>query len=618
MTSHSSLYDTNQNAPSPHSFHIPVMGTGFSIDTPLKVAQYGISSVVSIGDDILIEQMRKYHSEKNGIDFEPIPVDNPDYRSHRITAYLNLLKKLISEKIEKLANSPFEKGSQIVRYFELLPEGPARALYQKMKSSDDETEKSRLQQELKKMIRPGSIDVNIMVKVDTPLTVKGKELAFPYSLAHSSLKGYAESELNSSIILSAGINNDLYNYMAEFPDFFPDENSRIKKKVAIKVSDYRSALVQSRFLIRKGIWISEFRIESGLNCGGHAFPTKGQLLGPILEQFKDNRSNLIEKMFTDYNRSLKKSGHATLSKPPETKITVQGGICSSEENNLLFEHYKVDGTGWGTPFLLVPEVTNVDKIHLQKLALATRKDVFLSNSSPFGVPFWNLSSSHSEEARRIRIRQGKPGSTCVRGFLKMKNDVTEHRSCTASRTYQKIKLSNLIQNSDNPKKKFADVFNTMSKSCICMDLTGSATLKLGIDTNVNPAICCGPSIEYFDSVYTLETMVDHIYGRKDIPGLQNRPSFLIRELQLYIDYYRSELEKTAEGIIERTTKYLVEFKKNLFVSIEHYQALANEFEQRKRDEFTAELDNIFLELENIAAKYQLKDNLLSNAVPATG
>ena len=31
-----------------HNFYIPVMGTGFTIDTPLKVAKYGISSVVSL------------------------------------------------------------------------------------------------------------------------------------------------------------------------------------------------------------------------------------------------------------------------------------------------------------------------------------------------------------------------------------------------------------------------------------------------------------------------------------------------------------------------------------------------------------------------------------------
>ena len=31
------------------------VGTGFTIDTPLKVARYGISSVVSLVDDVLIE-----------------------------------------------------------------------------------------------------------------------------------------------------------------------------------------------------------------------------------------------------------------------------------------------------------------------------------------------------------------------------------------------------------------------------------------------------------------------------------------------------------------------------------------------------------------------------------
>ena len=44
-----------------HSFHIPVMGIGYSIDSPIKVARYGISSVISLVDDILIEEMRKYY-----------------------------------------------------------------------------------------------------------------------------------------------------------------------------------------------------------------------------------------------------------------------------------------------------------------------------------------------------------------------------------------------------------------------------------------------------------------------------------------------------------------------------------------------------------------------------
>ena len=69
-------------------------------------------------------------------------------------------------------------------------------------------------------------------------------------------------------------------------DFYPDENGHLRKRIILKVSDFRSALVQGKLLAKKGLWISEFRIESGLNCGGHAFPTEGLLLGPILEEFK--------------------------------------------------------------------------------------------------------------------------------------------------------------------------------------------------------------------------------------------------------------------------------------------------------------------------------------------
>ena len=51
----------------PHSFQIPVMGTGFSVDTALRIAKYGISSVISLVDDVLIEQMRKYQTAKKRV-----------------------------------------------------------------------------------------------------------------------------------------------------------------------------------------------------------------------------------------------------------------------------------------------------------------------------------------------------------------------------------------------------------------------------------------------------------------------------------------------------------------------------------------------------------------------
>ena len=47
-----------------HTFHIPVMGLAYTIDSPIRVAKYGISSVISIMDDELIEKMNAFYSEK--------------------------------------------------------------------------------------------------------------------------------------------------------------------------------------------------------------------------------------------------------------------------------------------------------------------------------------------------------------------------------------------------------------------------------------------------------------------------------------------------------------------------------------------------------------------------
>ena len=55
-----------------HSFHIPVMGIGFTIDTPFKVAHYGMDSVISLVDDILLEKLRKMYSDKFEIPYQEI------------------------------------------------------------------------------------------------------------------------------------------------------------------------------------------------------------------------------------------------------------------------------------------------------------------------------------------------------------------------------------------------------------------------------------------------------------------------------------------------------------------------------------------------------------------
>ena len=52
-----------------HTYHIPVMGTAFTAETPLRVAQYGINSVIALADDVLLERLRKIYSKRYCLDF---------------------------------------------------------------------------------------------------------------------------------------------------------------------------------------------------------------------------------------------------------------------------------------------------------------------------------------------------------------------------------------------------------------------------------------------------------------------------------------------------------------------------------------------------------------------
>ena len=55
-----------------HTFHIPVMGLAFTIDSPVKVARFGLSSVISIIEDNLIEKMRSYYYNLINEEYKPI------------------------------------------------------------------------------------------------------------------------------------------------------------------------------------------------------------------------------------------------------------------------------------------------------------------------------------------------------------------------------------------------------------------------------------------------------------------------------------------------------------------------------------------------------------------
>ena len=580
---------------SEHTFHIPVMGLGFTLDTPIKVAHYGISSVISIIEDHLIEQMREVICRNENLEFVPILVTEPDYRARRITAYLNLLDDVVSRNFENLVSLPFVPGNEITKYFELLPENSeSKILYRRMLEMEG-SERQNAENFLREQLVPGSIDVNIMTKVDkTNYDSNGEKLPPEFSDALSSLRGFANSKLSSSVVFSAGLNPRLYSYCENFDDFFPDSNGVIKKKIILKVSDYRSALIQGKFLAKKGMWVSEFRIESGLNCGGHAFATEGLLLGPILEEFKQKREELFRELYKVCADALIVKGKAFVDEPG-LKVTAQGGIGTASENKFLLEYYKLASTGWGSPFLLVPEATTVDDGTLIKLATASQSDYYLSNASPLGVPFNNFRLSSSEEQRKRRIEKNRPGSPCYKKFLSIDTEFTEHPICTASREYQHLKIAQTKALDLPEDEKEVAIAKIVEKDCLCEGLGAGSLLKNHTHLSHGlkaVAICPGPNLAYFSGTFTLKEMIDHIYGRKNILNSLNRPHVFVNELKLYVEYLKAEVERSLRSASQKQVNYFNSFRNNLLNGIEYYHSiipslkLLNDFANQMREQLS--------------------------------
>ncbi len=583
----------------PHSFHIPVMGTGFTIDTPLRVAKYGVSSVVSLVDDVLIEQMRRFHCERTGEPYEPITDRAEDPRARRITAYLNLLHRLVRRQVKALQASPFEPGSEITRYYELLPDSSLKQVYADMLATADPVVKTRMQSELRSLAVPSAIDANIMTKLDRDSWRNGKKLPAIFSDAMSALRGFARSTVRGSIIMSAGMNRRLYRYMAEFEDFLPGETGLLKKQIILKVSDHRSAMIQGRFLAKRGLWVSEYRVESSLNCGGHAFPAKGHLMGPILEEFRTKRNGLIASLYEIYTKALAGMGRSA-PETPEVRITVQCGISTARENDLLLRQYDLDGTGWGTPFLLVPEVSNVDEDTLAKLAAATDEDVFLSDFSPLEVPFWLLRNCAGEEERRRRIAAGKPGASCRKKYARANTEFTDTPICIASRAYIKKKLAHLPSEGLSEEQMRVTRETVLNRTCACDELGGSVTKMHNIHPSPNILICPGPNIVDFSKISSLEEMVDHIYGRGTVMTRAEAPHVFVRETRIYLDYLRKELNRFSLGLSTKTRQYFAEFKGNLLSGIEYYARFIEQHTEELPKRFLQHLQDLQDQLELIA------------------
>ena len=560
-----------------HSFHIPVMGTGFTIDSPVKVAHFGISSVISIGDHRLLEKTHKFYADKYNIQYTPIDKEDTDRRSKIITAYLNLVDELVTTNLDNLRSLPFAMDNDLTKYFEMLHlDHPLRKEYILMLKTSGSL-RHQMQANLKKKLVAGDIDVNIMTKLDKVNYNKNKEaLPVEFNDAHAAIRGFVNSKAKGAVVLSAGLNPRLFNYMSGFEKFFQDSKGCFEKKIIVKVSDYRSAIIQGKFLAKKGLWTSEFRIESGLNCGGHAFATDGYLLGPILQEFKDNYYSLKSELTNLYNAALASQGKPLPVKSPEIAITVQGGVGTAEEHSFLLKYYRVNSVGWGTPFLLVPEAVSIDEATMQLLAKASEKDIYLSNVSPLGIPFNSVSGNTAELQRLQRIDEGKPGSPCIKEHLVSSVEFSEAPLCTASRAFQKRKIKELKDNITDTEVLSREIDNVTQKTCLCMGLANASLTanNITLHKTLNTiAVCPGPNMAYFSKIVTLKEMVNHIYGKENIMEHPERPHMFIKELKLYIDYFKSKLSQLTINSSEKEKRYLEAFGDNLIRGISYYKEL---------------------------------------------
>lgn len=599
------------------------MGLAYTIDTPIKVARFGISSVISIIEDRLIEMMRKHYYPTINQEYYPISTHEDDFRARRITDYLNLVNTIVQSQVEKIRKAAFEKGSEIVKYFEMLPEdSKAKQIYHRMMNISCEPEKEKMKSYLRTQIRPGNIDVNIMTKTDRENYNRKGELLVDSSDAVAALRGYAKSTLSdSSVVFSAGMNPRLFNYLGNCPAFDVNEHGGFTKKVTIKVSDYRSALIQGKYLAKKGIWVSEFRIESGLNCGGHAFATDGYLLGPILEEFKSKRNEIADTLFEIYKASQGKKSNQRFIYPPKMIFSVQGGIGTQEEDDFLHQHYNLESTGWGTPFLLVPEATTVDEDTLRLLCKARKEDVILSQSSPLGVRFHYLKETSAHKERLLRIKKEKPGSPCTEKHLQFNTEFTKEPICTASHKYQKLKIAQL-QSFDLPENEYKRQLNTvLDKECLCVGLSNAASLRYNqpfIKELNAVTICPGPNIAYFSRVVSLQTMADHIYGRTNIIADTRRPHMFTAELRLYISYLKEQMEEeTSAEQLSKKNKYFRSFYQNLREGIKYYRLLEG-VASADHTTFVKELDDAATELDLLNSQYSIDNNKGEQVKIATG
>lgn len=512
-----------------HNIHIPVMGICYTADTPIRVAQYGITSVISLVDDGLLEEYRMAYGARLGRDVGPAEA----LRAARIRAYLDFVASEVEEKFRRLCGLRVGGGKDAFavgtagglnakdRYFLMLPaDSPLRAEYEAVCEMTG-LRRVAAEADLTKKMEAGEIQANIMVNLNHE------------NAAIEAVRGFAKSKACGSLVLSAGINLSVFEEIAKHREFYRQPSTNCPaKKIILKVSDYRSALTQGRYLAKKGLEVYEYRVESGVNCGGHAFIGAGKTLPEVLQEFAEKKSELFEETRRLIAKFAENNANANVV-PPEkpSRITAQGGLCTAEEIRQVLD-LGADGVGVATPFLLVPEATSCDKKTRALLAHAGEKDVYLSHASPLGIPFQNLRTSTAATLCREKTAQYLQnasdtrqhiGFPCTQHYLCRKIEGFEKEICPASLEYASKRLADIAADEFSGKITAAAAREQREElaehECICRFLGNAGREELrekayhsGPSPKEPITVCPGPSIAYFSREYSLLEMMQHLYG----------------------------------------------------------------------------------------------------------
>ena len=98
-------------------------------------------------------------------------------------------------------------------------------------------------------------------------------------------------------------------------------------------------------------------------------------------------------------------------------------------------------------------------------------------------------------------------------------------------------------------------------------------------------------------------MVSHIYGRINLLNDTYRPNLFVKELSMYVDYLKREINESIDAINEKKQKYFEEFKDNLISGIEYYKEIIDDMKEESdiyKAKMVEELEKYYYKINDIS------------------